>query len=208
MKVTIIQDDGIVGIDGEFRPVDLSDLDERIHAIQYNSVSGVGHIEFDADLDPRLPNQPLGKAKFDKLFGRYVKRWRAAGEPPPMTLEEARESKRQQINSKRDNLEQGGFPYLDKIIDSNPVSVQRMSVAALTAQMALATGQPYIIRWTTQDNSIIELDAHGVLGMPVALAVYGNELHEIAKTLKEQLDAATTIEEIKAVPVWIEEGDG
>jgi len=87
-KITIIQADGVVGINGEFREVDLSDLDTRIHAVQYDDVAGVGHIEFDASLDPRLPNQPLGKMLFEKLFNRFLKRWRAAGEPPPRTPEQ------------------------------------------------------------------------------------------------------------------------
>ncbi len=33
MRVTIIADDGVVGVDGEFRDVDLSALDPDIHAV-------------------------------------------------------------------------------------------------------------------------------------------------------------------------------
>ena len=45
MRVTIIRDDGVVGIGGIFRPVDLSALPAGIRAVQWNGVSG--HIEYD-----------------------------------------------------------------------------------------------------------------------------------------------------------------
>jgi len=48
MRITIIQSDGIVGVDGVFRAVDLSDLDPAIHAIQYNTAKEAGEIEYDA----------------------------------------------------------------------------------------------------------------------------------------------------------------
>ncbi|SEO52732.1 hypothetical protein [Nitrosovibrio sp. Nv6] len=45
MRVTIIRDDGVVGVGGIFRPVDLSALPAGIRAVQWNGVSG--HIEYD-----------------------------------------------------------------------------------------------------------------------------------------------------------------
>jgi len=48
MHITIIQADGVVGVDGVFRAVDLTGLDPSIHAIQFDTVKGVGHIEYDA----------------------------------------------------------------------------------------------------------------------------------------------------------------
>lgn len=47
MKITIVQDDGVVGVDGVFRKVDVSELAGEIHAIQFDTVLGLGHIEFD-----------------------------------------------------------------------------------------------------------------------------------------------------------------
>lgn len=45
MRVTIIRDDGVVGVDGLFRQVDLSALPPEIRAVQWDGVSG--HIEYD-----------------------------------------------------------------------------------------------------------------------------------------------------------------
>lgn len=47
MRITIIQDDGMVGVDGVFRQVDLSELDPAIRAVQFDTLKGAGHIEFD-----------------------------------------------------------------------------------------------------------------------------------------------------------------
>lgn len=47
MKVTIIQDDGRVGVDGDFREVDVSELAGEIRAVHFDTVLGVGMVEFD-----------------------------------------------------------------------------------------------------------------------------------------------------------------
>ena len=44
MRVTIIADDGKVGVDGVFRAVDLAALDPKIHAVQWDGAKG--HIEY------------------------------------------------------------------------------------------------------------------------------------------------------------------
>jgi hypothetical protein len=199
MKISIIQDDGVVGVDGVFRAVDLTGIDEQVHAVQFDTTTNTGHVEFDSSLVPRKPNMRLGKTKFKQMFERYVQRWKAADAPPVRTLQEVKLDKRQQINSIRDNLEQGGFPYADKIIDSNPVSVQRITVAVQAAQAAVGAGQPFAIDWTCQDNSVLSLDAFGMMGMPVALALYAKELHETARDRKDQIEAAASIEAVEAV---------
>lgn len=80
MKITVIQADGMVGVDGVFREVDLSQLDESIHAIQFDTVAGKGHVEFDMDAQGKKPaNQDLTS------FADYqwvVQAWEDAAPPP------------------------------------------------------------------------------------------------------------------------------
>lgn len=45
MRLTIIREDGIVGINGKFKKIDLSSLPPGIRAVQWNS--GAGHVEYD-----------------------------------------------------------------------------------------------------------------------------------------------------------------
>jgi len=75
MRLTIIRDDGVVGIDGVFKRVDMGALPAGVRAVQWDGSSG--HVEYDngpnADLDsisefqsfidawnmpPQLPNNP------------------------------------------------------------------------------------------------------------------------------------------------------
>lgn len=185
---------GVVSVGPNFRNVDLSEVDVGIQSISFDTATGVGLVMLS-----NQTNYNIGREMFNYLYSKYVQAWRAAGTPPTRTLEQVKTDKREQINSIRDNLEQSGFPYMDKVIDSNPVSVQRITVAVQAAQAAIGAGQPFAITWTCQDNSTLELDAVGMMGMPVALAMFANTLHEAARAKKDLIDAATTIEEVEAV---------
>ncbi|SEO64673.1 DUF4376 domain-containing protein [Nitrosovibrio sp. Nv6] len=198
MKITIIQDDGLVGVDSVFRTVDLADLDPDIHAIQFDTGTGTGHIEYDPEAQVRKPNRPVGVTAF-RPYQKYVTRWKAAGAPPKRTLAEVKADARRQINSRRDTLEAAGFAYLGKTFDSDNRSVQRISVAALAASTALAAGQPWSMDWTAQDNSAITLDAEAMGAMPDALASYALDLHNHAKAKKAEIDACTTIAQVEAI---------
>lgn len=105
------------------------------------------------------------------------------------------------IKTERDEREAAGFPYLGKVFDSDQRSHSRITTAAQAAQAALDAGQPFSIDWTTADNTVITLDAQQMLGVPVAFAQFGNALHQSARSLREQIDAATTVEQVQAI-VW------
>lgn len=110
----------------------------------------------------------------------------------------------EQINAERNRREQTSFPYLGKQIDSDPVSVQRITVATNTAQMALAAGVPYEVQWVCADNSILTLDAMGVLGMMQALGSYGLSLHMYSRSLKAQVLASDAPESVDILTGWPE----
>ena len=114
-------------------------------------------------------------------------------------LEDLREAKRQEINTARDNAEQGGFEYLGKVFDSDPVSCQRIALASQTAMMCKTAGQEFNVVWTCQDNTTIELDADAMIGVSIALTQWSNVCHTKASELKAQLELATIEEEINAI---------
>lgn len=111
---------------------------------------------------------------------------------------------RESINAERNRREQAGFPFAGKWIDSDAVSVQRITVATNTAQMALQAGVPYEFQWACADNSLIALDAMGVLGMMQALGTYGLALHMHARTLKFFVDTSDDPESIDIMAGWPE----
>jgi len=198
MNIIINKLTGSIEIDGVSRSIDLSGISDAVSYVKFNTVNNSGLINH-VNLD--TPDIQLGKQRFDALFSVYIRLWKMAGPIVERTLDEIKSDKRQQINSKRDNLEQSGFPYLGKLIDSNPVSVQRISIAAQAAQFALASNQPFSIDWTCQDNSILSLDANSMIAMPVALAMFANGIHHIAREKKSLIDVATTAVQVDGV-IW------
>jgi hypothetical protein len=73
MRITIIRDDGVVGVAGIFRPVDLSALPAGIRAVQWNGTSG--HIEYDGAANTTL----------DSIadFKPFIEQWTAAASQSP-----------------------------------------------------------------------------------------------------------------------------
>lgn len=118
---------------------------------------------------------------------------------PMQDIESARELQWNEIKAERDRLEQAGVPYLGKILDSDTVSVQRIAIAVQAAQSAIAAGQTSTLSWTCADNTTLTMTAEQVCGMSVALAQYSDQLHQIARGLREQIEAATTVEELDII---------
>lgn len=114
------------------------------------------------------------------------------------SFEKAKEDKRAEINKARDEAEQGGFTYLDKIFDSDQVACQRMSMAA---QAMVFAPEGTTITWTTKDNSTIALDSKQLSGLVVALAEWSNTCHQKATELKAKIEACKTEEELNQI-VW------
>jgi len=107
-----------------------------------------------------------------------------------------------EINLERNQREQSTFTYLGKQIQCDPISVQRISVAATTAQMALSVNVPYSVNWSCADNSILTLDALGVLGMMQALGSHGVAIHYYARSLKDQVANVSDPESINIYSGW------
>ena len=112
------------------------------------------------------------------------------------SLNELKEAKRAEINAARDQAEQGGFEYMGKVFDSDPISCQRISMAAQAMALADDTAT---ITWTCQDNTTIDLNKTQLIGMVAALAAWSNTCHQKATALKAQIDAAETAEELENI---------
>lgn len=136
----------------------------------------------------------------------YDGSWYLLGFAPERPLEELKALKREEINKARDNAEQGGFEYLGKMFDSDPVSCQRIALASQTALISKQASQEFSVEWTCQDNSKIALSADETIGLSVALTQWSNECHVKASELKALVDKAETKEELDAIS-WDSVGD-
>jgi hypothetical protein len=141
------------------------------------------------------PEVPAGKSAYF-ISGEWQLRDISKNE---LSLEELKSGKWYEIKVKRDRLEQAGVPYLGKVLDSDTVSVQRIAIAVQAAQAAIAANVPFTLAWTMQDNIAVEMDAAQVVGMSVALAQYSDSLHQTARALREQIEAAATAEELEVI---------
>ena len=122
-------------------------------------------------------------------------------EIPQPTLDELKVLKREEINQARNAAEQGGFEYMGKIFDSDPVSCQRISCAAQAMSMATMSEEVPTITWTCQDNTTIDLNPQELMGLVVALAEWSNSCHQKATALKEKIESCTSKEELDKI-VW------
>jgi hypothetical protein len=123
------------------------------------------------------------------------------GQMQAPTMEELKLQKWQAVQAKRDQLEQSGFMFLNHPIDSDPIAVQRISIATLAAQAAHAAGQPFQVAWKCKDDHVLPLDLTGMMGMSAALAMYANGLHTYGRTLKDAIYAVETQDALDAIDI-------
>ena len=72
---------------------------------------------------------------------------------------------------------------------------------AQSAKIAGVAGSTVSTPWRLYDNTDVELTVDELCGFPAAIKEFSKQLHIKAWTLKAQIDAATTKEEIEMV-VW------
>ena len=134
-----------------------------------------------------------------KVEQAYDGTWYIEGFAPQKSLDELKQAKRDEINKARDKAEQGGFEYLGKVFDSDPVSCQRIALASQTALISKQASQEFSVEWSCQDNSKITLSADETIGLSVALTKWSNECHIRASKLKVMIEEAETKEEVDAI---------
>lgn len=120
--------------------------------------------------------------------------WTQQWEVRDKTAEElaaVRNSLHEQRRNARTDAEKAGFLFQDKRIDSDRDSILRITQAALLASQSLAAEQPFGVEWVCADDSVLGLDAAGMLGMQQALTLHGLACHNRAQALRDLIDAAS-----------------
>lgn len=112
------------------------------------------------------------------------------------TLEEIKANKIAQLKSARDTEEQSPILYNQYYWDFDDKAIQRINGAII----ALSNGGT--ITWTSAENEEInEVTADDLRGVISASAVRSNALHIKYRQLREQVEQATTLEEVESI-VW------
>ncbi|PHV11312.1 DUF4376 domain-containing protein [Chitinimonas sp. BJB300] len=118
---------------------------------------------------------------------------------PELTAPQLRSQLHQALNHERLRREDEGFCYQGKTIDADPASMGRITSAVMAAMAAKSLGQPFVTSWTCADNSELELDAVGMMGMAVALAERNEALHAHCRARKAEVDAL----DLKALKAFV-----
>jgi len=80
MRISLIPSDGIAVVGGIARQISFTGIAFNIHAVQFDTIKGKGHIEFLPDLEPRQENTEITDFQPYQVF---MDRWTAAAPPPP-----------------------------------------------------------------------------------------------------------------------------
>jgi hypothetical protein len=125
-----------------------------------------------------------------EIDGVWTQQW-AVRDKTMEELVAVRDSLHDQRRTARTNAEMAGFVFQGKRIDSDRDSILRITQAALLASQALAASQPFAVEWVCADDSVLELDAAGMLAMQAALTAHGLACHNRSQALRDLIDAAT-----------------
>lgn len=106
-------------------------------------------------------------------------------------LDQVRQQLHEQRRNARTSAEMAGFLFQDKRIDSDRDSILRITQAALLASQSIEAEQPFGVEWVCADDSVLELDAAGMLAMQQALTFHGLACHNRSQALRTLIDGAT-----------------
>lgn len=149
--------------------------------------------------DDEQPEQALSDAPGGPLYGAPV----VSVQWPPIDLEDLKARKNAAINAARLKANQSHFVFMGKQIAVDPLS--RSDIDAAHGAWLLAGGPPpdWPGGWKAISNAIIPIpDMATWAAFYGAMVAKGTANFAHAQALKAQLAAATTAEEVEAVPDW------
>ena len=119
----------------------------------------------------------------DPAYARYASGWLFVRGIPQQDLEAAlgnidllfvpRMSKKADALREMKQRINAGMPFLGKIADMDEEnSIQRINGAVITARLAKAAGQNWVVPWRMRDNSFINLNADLMIALGLNVSAY------------------------------------
>jgi hypothetical protein len=99
------------------------------------------------------------------------------------------------IKQARDRAEFGGFIWDGSGFDSDAISQQRISGAVQLAMI----NPSYTVDWTLSNNTTRTLSAQDIVAVGISLGNHVSAQHEKSRLLREQINLATTVEQVNAI---------
>lgn len=111
-------------------------------------------------------------------------------------IETLRERKIMELKAERDSKEVEPIAYGEHIYDYDDKARDRINAAIIALDVQ---GEGASINWTTADNEDAVVTARDLRAIVAAVAVRSNALHVAYRTAKAQVEAAGTVDEVRAV---------
>lgn len=111
------------------------------------------------------------------------------------TLDEHKAAKWASIKSAREGAEFGPFTWDGSVFDANVTSQQRIAGAVQMASLSAS----FSVNWTLNDNTVRLLSNSQMIAVGTALAYNVSILHQKSRSLREKIDAATSVAEVDAI---------
>ena len=134
----------------------------------------------------------LAKPSPHHTFNWHTKQWE-----DPRTLQDLKDAKWATIKQARSASEYAGFTSDGSTFDSDAISQNRITGAVTLAQMS----STFSIDWVLADNTVRTLNQSDMLAVGAALGAHVAAIFAKGVLLREQIEAATTAEEVAGV-VW------
>lgn len=201
--VTIVPVDNVILVNGIHLQLDFKPTEghEQVHAIQWHD--GKGAIEFsdytgrDADYETDVaPYVALWEAEKARLDAEA-----AAKKAEYNRLENVVARKLDELNAKLEETKTSSAAHITSstgyVVNANTTAKQNIDglITAMTAQN-LST-----VNFMTFDNTLAELTLEQLKTLQLELISYGNNLYAKKWSLRAQIEACTTKEEVDAIVI-------
>lgn len=147
----------------------------------------------------------VGNDDFNKLIGNANGEYLIADDglvypkPAPTDAEllaDAKPAKIAELKAERDSKEVEPIEYQGYSFDYDSKARDRISAAIVALEVADASAS---LTWTTADNQDVSVTAADLRAIVAAVAVRSNALHIKYRSLKAQVEAAGSADEVRAV---------
>lgn len=112
------------------------------------------------------------------------------------SLDSVKEHKILTLKIQRDNLEVEPIAYNGHSYDYDSKARDRISAAIIALELQ---GEGATIEWTTADDTNVKVTANDLRMVIAAVAVRSNALHTAYRAAKAKVEAAGTVEEVRAI---------
>lgn len=207
-RVTVVPSDRLIIVNGEPLRLDykLVEGHENMHALQYNGVSGIGHIEFTDDY-----NQNIDKSLYEEEVEPYVDAWQAekdrlaaeqaAAEAEYNSLPKVKERKLQELSSCLSAARKDSTASIDSSVGFpvNADDTSNTNIAGLISY--LETTGTETTNFMGFDNALHTVDLDDLKTMQVELSVWGQALYAYKWQVREQINAAENKEAVDGIVI-------